>query len=115
MTRAIRHGALVVVLWALVGAPAAGAAETSAVASRMNAAHSGSLDAPSPAPPLRQRWTRELDSPETLYPELSYPLIADGRVFIVAARTLYALSAQTGATLWSVPLTVASLAYDQAA
>ena len=111
--RAIRHGALVVVLWTLVGAPAARAAETSAVASRMNAAHSGTLDSPSPAPPLRQRWTRELDSPETLYPELSYPLIVDGRVFIVAARTLYALSVQTGATLWSTPLTVARLAYDQ--
>jgi outer membrane protein assembly factor BamB len=110
----LRQGALaVLLLGGLAAAPEAGASETSAVASRMNAAHSGTLDAASPAPPLRLRWTRELDSPDTLYPELSYPLVVDGRVFIVAARTLHALSAETGATLWSVPLgRPATLAYD---
>jgi outer membrane protein assembly factor BamB len=103
---------LAVVLAGLLAAPAARAAETSAVADRMNPAHSGSLDAAAPAPPLRLSWTRDLDSPDTLYPELSYPLIVDGRVFIVAARALQALSAETGATLWSVPLTVGAPAYD---
>ena len=109
--RTIRHGALVAVLLGLAAMPAAAGAQTAAVAHRMDAAHSGSTDA-GPAPPLRQRWTRALEPEENPYPELSYPLVVDGRVFIVAARTLHALSAQTGATLWSRPVSVGTPAYD---
>ncbi len=109
--RAIRHGALVAVLLGLAAMPSAAGAQTAAVAHRMDAAHSGSTGA-GPAPPLRRRWTRALEPEENAHPELSYPLVAGGRVFIVAARALHALSAQTGETLWSVPSAPGSPAYD---
>ncbi|HEX2086108.1 MAG TPA: PQQ-binding-like beta-propeller repeat protein, partial [Solirubrobacteraceae bacterium] len=72
-------------------------------------ASGGSLD----RPPLRTRWSRELGTSQ------SYPLIADGRVFVLhyepakASATLSALSAITGATLWTRPTGGGThLAYD---
>ena len=103
----LRQGVLaVLVLAGLAAAPAASAAEP-AVAERMDPAHSGSAAAP--APPLSQRWTRELEPEENSHPEISYPLVVGERVFVVAARRLQALSAQTGEELWSVPLLPARL------
>ena len=106
----LRQGVLAVLLLAgLAAAPAAPAAEP-AVAERIDPGHSGSAAAP--APPLRQRWTRELEPEDNSHPEISYPLVVGERVFVVAARRLQALSAQTGEELWSVPLVPAQLAYD---
>jgi outer membrane protein assembly factor BamB len=56
-------------------------------------------------PPLAHRWSHTFTGP------VSYPLIADGKVFVTVADTggisgsnLYALNQATGAILWSQPL-----------
>jgi outer membrane protein assembly factor BamB len=66
--------------------------------------HTGSLNVATPAPPLRERWRRMLG-------DLSYALIADGRVFSVQQAegyfdwtVLHAFDAATGTTLWTYDL-----------
>jgi outer membrane protein assembly factor BamB len=55
-------------------------------------------------PPLKQRWAVNFGQP------ISYPLIADGRVFVTVkdpagnGTNLFALNATNGALLWSSPL-----------
>jgi outer membrane protein assembly factor BamB len=69
------------------------------VAYQINVAHSG-FSADSFAPPLVEKWRRRLKG------EISYPLIADGMVFVTTKGSeffgtwLYALEAGTGATVW---------------
>jgi outer membrane protein assembly factor BamB len=77
---------------------------------QVDKAHSGFLNVPDPAPPLKVRWSLDLD-------RLRYPLIAGGRIFIVGGpyttSRLFALDEATGATLWSQPVgRVALPAYD---
>jgi outer membrane protein assembly factor BamB len=73
-----------------------------AVAYQINPAHTGS-QSDTVAPPLVQRWTRDLGGP------ISYPLIAEGKVYVTvriqpptgpSVSKLYALDAVTGATSW---------------
>ena len=78
-----------------------------AVTYQINAAHTGS-QSDSVSPPLAQRWSRNLGD------SVSYPLIAGGRVFVVAGVSLYALNGTSGATLWG-PIeigTYPSIAYE---
>jgi outer membrane protein assembly factor BamB len=64
-----------------------------AVAYQIDPAHTGSqFDIVSP--PLTQRWSRDLGS------SVSYPLIAGGKVFVVAGAHLYGLNGANGATVW---------------
>jgi outer membrane protein assembly factor BamB len=69
----------------------------------INARHSGYSPA-TIAPPLRRKWAREFKT--TLNDALlSYPLVADGRVFVTVQgdygeTTLYAVRASTGSTIW---------------
>jgi outer membrane protein assembly factor BamB len=101
----------------------AGASGDESVAYQVTAGHTGfasggSLD----RPPLDARWTRTLAvSPDYSYPaaSTSYPLVAGGRVFVIAydsqhaGGTLFALSSATGATLWARGVDGAGqLAYD---
>lgn len=71
-----------------------------AVAFQTDAAHSGEQPDGNLVAPLARLWSRDL--PGTI----SYPLIADGRVFVMVAEPgsvtprLYAFDARTGATLW---------------
>jgi outer membrane protein assembly factor BamB len=80
--------------------PAAGC-ETLAVTYQISVSHDGCSSDSTIVPPLAQRWLRDFAGP------VSYPLIADGRVFVTVAdndgfgTTLYALDQATGATLWS--------------
>ena len=88
---------------------------------QLNAAHNGYLSGDSLAPPLARRWSLSLGD------AVSYPVIADGRVFVVTQRigsnvgeTLYALDASTGAVLWSYELDggnypLPGVAYDNGA
>jgi outer membrane protein assembly factor BamB len=73
-----------------------------AVAYQIDPAHTGS-QSDTVAPPLVERWSRNLGGP------ISYPLIAEGKVFVTIANQtpsgtsgsrLYALDAATGATSW---------------
>ena len=104
---ATRAVAVAAAVGCLLAAPAAGASGPSAVALRVDPAHTGSVDDPAVVPPLRPRWTRELDARDTYQPRISQPLIAGGRVFVVVVPSatnvpvLLALSAETGETLWS--------------
>jgi outer membrane protein assembly factor BamB len=100
---------------AILAAPsAAGAAYDESTAYQINPGHTafasgGSLE----RPPLRQRWSR------TLGTRTSYPLVADGRVYLIsydgqhAGGTLHALDGATGATVWARSVTgFAQIAYD---
>src|SRR3954451_11631531 len=60
------------------------------------------------APPLARAWHRDLDGSP------GFPISADGRVFVIASGTLYALDRATGATLWrrNVAGFASGLAYD---
>jgi outer membrane protein assembly factor BamB len=68
-----------------------------AVAYQINPAHSGAITfAAGFTTPLTQAWTENLGS------GLSYPVIADGRVYVNSSNGVtYALDLQTGATKWS--------------
>ena len=74
---------------------------------QINPAHSGSqFDTISP--PLTQRWSRDLGN------AVSYPLIAGGKIFVVAGQNLVALNSTNGATVWG-PIDIGlsrGLAYD---
>lgn len=79
----------------------------------IDTAHTGSIEDPTLAPPLSRAWTVGFGAP------LSFPLIAQGRVYVVsgpgttASSTLTALDAKTGEKLWAVPAGQAySLALD---
>lgn len=79
-----------------------------AVAYQINPAHTGSqIDTVNP--PLTQRWSRDLGN------SVSYPLIAGGKVFVVAGTSLYGLNLTNGATVWG-PIDLGGvsrgLAYD---
>ena len=83
------------------GASAPAASAQNATSFQQDHAHTGRLDASSPAPPLVQRWSHDLGA------NTSYPLIVDGRVFVAALHgsvygpVLYAFDLATGAELWS--------------
>jgi outer membrane protein assembly factor BamB len=64
-----------------------------AVAYQIDPTHTGS-QADIVSPPLTQRWSRDLAS------SVSYPLIAGGKVFVIAGASLYALNGANGATVW---------------
>ena len=71
---------------------------------QQNAAHTGTTTEPGLDPPFARRWAVDLGQPT------SYPVIADGRVFVVARNVstygtqLYALDARDGRTLWQKSL-----------
>lgn len=69
---------------------------------QINARHDGSLvDTAVGAPPLSQKWSRDLGG------NVSYPIVAGGRVFATAASpngygtVLYAIDAATGQNAWA--------------
>jgi len=87
------------------------------VAYQINIAHSGVQTDTNLAPPYVQKWAA------TFPGAVSYPLVADGLVFVTAVTepaqphvTLYALDSQTGQLVWSrgVPTTFdwANAAYE---
>lgn len=71
---------------------------------QINATHTGAIVTEHLTPPLKQRWVVNFGR------RISYPLIADGKVFVTVAdspnygTTLYALNATNGATIWSYAL-----------
>ena len=71
---------------------------------QINATHTGSVTSPGLTPPLKQKWVVNFGQP------ISYPLIADGRVFVAVkdpagnGTNLFALDATNGALVWSAPL-----------
>jgi outer membrane protein assembly factor BamB len=90
-----------------------------AVAYQINVAHSGVQTDGALTPPFGLRWR------VTLPAQVSYPLIAEGKVFVTAASSmdnatrtpvLYALDQASGRTLWSQSLPLgwprANAAYD---
>jgi hypothetical protein len=83
---------------AVTAAPAAG---QDAVSYQQDASHTGRLTTAALAPPLTQRWSRDLGD------YTSYPLIVGERVFVTALESeaagpvLHALDLGTGEELWS--------------
>ncbi|HTB57511.1 MAG TPA: PQQ-binding-like beta-propeller repeat protein [Polyangia bacterium] len=82
-----------------VGSQGGGAA----VAFQIDVAHTGNQPASTLTPPLTRAWSVDLGDSTTV---VSYPLIADGRVFVTtspsagAVGTLQALALATGKPLW---------------
>ncbi len=80
--------------------PAAQAAADVSVGYQVNALHDGNLDSGVEVPPLTKAWTRDLGA------SVSYPVIADGRVFVTTptgggyGTSVYALDAVTGDDVW---------------
>jgi len=68
---------------------------------QIDATHTGAISVTGLTPPLTQKWVVNFGRP------ISYPLIADGRVFVTVKNasgqgtTLFALNAANGSTLWS--------------
>jgi len=71
---------------------------------QINATHSGSVYSEGLTPPLKQKWSFNFGQP------ISYPLIADGRVFVTVRNPsgngtrLVAFNTADGAILWSYVL-----------
>lgn len=70
-----------------------------AVAFQINPGHTGAVENDSLTPPLTMRWSRNLGA------QVSYPLIAGGRVFVTtgsgnSTAKLIALEQKTGQTVW---------------
>jgi len=70
---------------------------------QIDATHTGSITTEHLTPPLKQRWVVDFGQ------SISYPLIADGKVFVTVANassgtTLFALNAANGGLLWSFNL-----------
>jgi eukaryotic-like serine/threonine-protein kinase len=71
-----------------------------------SATHDGNVADAAPQPPLKRAWHRDLGASP------GFPIVAGGRVFVIAGGTLYALDRATGRTLWR--RAVAAAAYDLA-
>jgi outer membrane protein assembly factor BamB len=70
---------------------------------QIDATHTGSITTDHLTPPLRQRWVVDFGQ------AISYPLIADGRVFVTVRKpnngtTLFALDTMFGGLIWSFDL-----------
>lgn len=93
------------------GAPPA----SQAVAFQLNARHDGFQPGSGLVLPLVKKWSVDLHG------SISYPLIAEGRVFVTVGSigdlgtTLYALDAHTGAMLWEPVFMPGSEAWSNAA
>jgi len=80
-----------------------------AVAYQINPSHTGFVKT-GPPPPLQKRWEVDLGGP------ISYPLIAEGKVFVTVSNTstygtrLYALDAATGQVVWG-PINISGTYY----
>lgn len=89
------------VLFCILFATAVSAQVEQARNFQIDATHTGATTSATLTPPLKQRWVVNFGQP------ISYPLIADGRVFVTVRNasfqgtTLFALNAANGATLWS--------------
>src|SRR5690349_16003407 len=85
-----------------------------AVTYQINARHTGAIATSGLLPPLHVRWSVDLGA------TVSYPLIAEGKVFVIAGPdanghvNLYALDASSGNTLWG-PVQIPEGAYWWAA
>ena len=104
----------VLLLGVLGAAPRALAASDESVAYQLDPQHSGDLTDTTLTSSLTEAWSTTLSGP------ISYPLIADGVVYVTAVAgsgtTLYAIDLGSGATLWSKSLSTTSpwsgIAYD---
>jgi outer membrane protein assembly factor BamB len=68
---------------------------SAATAFQINTAHTGSIDDPTLTPPLHRLWDIDLGA------EAAFPMIADGRVYLVATDgNARAIDDKTGAMLW---------------
>jgi outer membrane protein assembly factor BamB len=99
-------GASVIPSLAAPTKPAAGCVAL-AVTYQISVSHDGCSSDSTIVAPLAQRWSRDFSGP------VSYPLIAEGKVFVTVAdipdfgsgTTLYALDQATGAIVWSQVIT----------
>src|SRR5687768_12668892 len=103
-SRRMRRAALVVLVGVLAFLPQPTAASGPSTSFQADPAHTGFVSEPGLSPPLRRAWTQRFPA------EMSYPIIAEGKVFVTAAKPhgrgsqVFALSARTGRIRWRVDL-----------
>jgi outer membrane protein assembly factor BamB len=86
--------------------PAAAANGDPPAAYQANPAHTGVAAGTTFAPPLGKRWVRRDLAGAT------YPVLAEGKVFLTTRDGVYALDRRTGATVWSRSFAAIGVAYD---
>ena len=85
-----------------------------AVTYQINVLHTGAINTPTLLPPLQVKWSVDLGA------TVGYPLIAEGKVFVIAGPdtsglvNLYALDATNGSIVWG-PVLIPKGYYDWAA
>src|SRR3954452_5970269 len=97
------------VMAAVLLAPATSAAGPAGY--QIDPAHSGVAAGTTLAPPLGKRWVRRDLVGGHYNGVTSWPVMAEGRIYVATNRGVYALD-RNGRTLWSLALASASLAYD---
>ena len=103
---ALRRATAGIALASALALPVAAAADGPA-AYQADPAHSGAAPGTTFAPPLGKKWVRR-----DLGESPSFPVLAEGRVFLTAGSTLYALDRATGGTVWSRAMRARGVAYD---
>lgn len=101
-----RQAAVAIAVAGALAMPSAAAADGPA-AYQADPGHTGAAAGTTFAAPLGKRWVRR-----DLSPNLSFPVIAEGKAFLTAGSSVYALSVATGATVWSRALRANGVAYD---
>ena len=94
-----------IALIAVFALPATALADGPA-AYQSDAQHTGVAQGTTFAAPLGKRWVRRDLS------EASFPVLAEGKVFLTSGKSVYALDRATGATVWSRALGANGVAYD---
>src|SRR5205807_5722973 len=97
----MRNRCFALVLASLIFCAATASAQNDlAVTYQINAHHTGTILTPNLLPPLKVKWSIDMGA------TIGYPLIAEGKVFVIAGPdsagkvNLYGLDAASGNTLW---------------
>jgi outer membrane protein assembly factor BamB len=69
--------------------------------------HTGFAPGATLAPPLGKRWIRT-----DIGWNVSYPVVAEGKVFVTTSNGVYALDLRSGATVWTRNVDASGVAYD---
>jgi outer membrane protein assembly factor BamB len=99
----VRH--FLIALAAVFALPATALAD-GPVAYQSDPQHTGVAQGTTFSAPLGKRWVRRD------LPEASFPVLAEGKVFLTSGKSVYALDRATGATVWSRALAANGVAYD---
>ncbi|HVI08401.1 MAG TPA: PQQ-binding-like beta-propeller repeat protein [Candidatus Binatia bacterium] len=97
----MRSSSLIVTVWVVFACVSSALSQTGSVTYQVSPAHTGEITTTGLKPPLTVKWSVSVQG------TASYPVIADGMVFVIGGgtetspSTLYGLNGTTGATVWT--------------